>query len=133
MGVTVKTRWPKHAAKLAKPLEVISMLLFMLIVLAALATNLNQFLASIGGIFFFVLAHNALALSTGYLMGTLVSKDSDDRKALSIETGIQNSGLGLLIIFAFFEGLGGMAIIAAWWGIWHMVSGFTFASIWRKY
>ena len=133
MGVTVKTRWPKHAAKLAKPLEVISMLLFMLIVLAALATNLNQFLASIGGIFFFVLAHNALALSTGYLMGTLVSKDSDDRKALSIETGIQNSGLGLLIIFAFFEGLGGMAIIAAWWGIWHMVSGFTLAYIWRKY
>ena len=133
MGVTVKTRWPKHAAKLAKPLEVVSMLLFMLIVLAALATNLNQFLASIGGIFFFVLAHNALALGTGYMMGTLVSKDFDDRKALTIETGIQNSGLGLLIIFAFFEGLGGMAIIAAWWGIWHMVSGFTFAYIWRKY
>ena len=133
VGVTVKSRWPKLAAKLARPLEVISMVLFMLIVLAALASNLNQFMASIGGIFFFVLAHNAIALSTGYFIGNLVSKDFDDRKALSIETGIQNSGLGLLIIFAFFEGLGGMAIIAAWWGIWHMVSGFTLAYIWRKY
>lgn len=132
VGLTVKTRFPKLAAKLARPLEVLSMILFMLIVLGALVSNLDQFMACIGGIFLFVLAHNALALSTGYIMGSLVSNEFNDKKALAIETGIQNSGLGLLIIFAFFEGLGGMAIIAAWWGIWHMVSGFTLAYLWRK-
>ncbi|MDZ7681334.1 MAG: hypothetical protein U5J63_06350 [Fodinibius sp.] len=46
-----------------------------------------------------------------------------DRKSIAIETGIQNSGLGLLLIFNFFDGLGGMALVAAWWGIWHVVTG----------
>jgi BASS family bile acid:Na+ symporter len=133
LGLTIKTKFPKVALKMARPLEVVSMVLFMLIVLGALMSNLDQFMACIGGIFLYVLAHNATALITGYTMGSLVSKDFNDRKALAIETGIQNSGLGLLIIFAFFEGLGGMAIIAAWWGIWHMVSGFTLAYIWRKH
>ena len=132
LGIYIKTRYPKMATRLARPLELISMILFIIIVIGALATNLQQFVACISSIFFIVLAHNALALGTGFTMGSLVSKQAGDRKTLTIETGIQNSGLGLLIIFAFFEGLGGMAIIAAWWGIWHMVSGFTLAYLWRK-
>jgi BASS family bile acid:Na+ symporter len=48
-----------------------------------------------------------------------------DRRAVSIEVGIQNSALGLILIFNFFDGLGGMAIVTAWWGIWHIVSGLT--------
>ena len=47
------------------------------------------------------------------------------------EVGIQNSALGLILIFNFFGGLGGMAIVTAWWGIWHIVSGLTVASLWR--
>jgi BASS family bile acid:Na+ symporter len=46
--------------------------------------------------------------------------------------GIQNSGLGLILIFNLFDGLGGMAIITAWWGIWHIVSGLTLAMFWSK-
>ncbi len=53
-----------------------------------------------------------------------------DQKTLTIETGIQNSGLGLLLIFTFFNGIGGMAILAAFWGIWHIVSGLTLATYW---
>ncbi|HEY5692214.1 MAG TPA: bile acid:sodium symporter family protein, partial [Cyclobacteriaceae bacterium] len=45
---------------------------------------------------------------------------------------IQNSGLGLILIFGFFNGLGGMAIVAAWWGIWHILSGLTIASYWSR-
>jgi bile acid:Na+ symporter, BASS family len=40
--------------------------------------------------------------------------------------------LGLLLIFTFFDGLGGMALIAAWWGIWHMVSGMTVSYLWSR-
>ena len=50
-----------------------------------------------------------------------------DRRAVTIETGIQNSGLGLVLIFAFFGGLGGMAVVAAFWGIWHAISGIALA------
>jgi BASS family bile acid:Na+ symporter len=43
--------------------------------------------------------------------------------------GIQNSGLGLILIFNLFDGLGGMAIITAWWGIWHIVSGLALSAV----
>ena len=51
---------------------------------------------------------------------------------MSFEVGIQNSGLGLILVFTFFSGLGGMAIVAAWWGIWHIVAGLTLATYWSK-
>jgi len=132
LGITVKTKFPQLAFKLSRPLEVLSMILFILIVAGALAANMEQFVACIGSIFLLVLIHNAVALSCGYLTGKTVSKEKKDLKTLTIETGIQNSGLGLLIIFSFFNGLGGMAIITAWWGIWHMVSGFSIAYLWRN-
>ena len=52
---------------------------------------------------------------------------------MSIECGIQNSGLGLILIFNFFDGLGGMAIVAAWWGIWHIVAGLSLATLWSRF
>jgi BASS family bile acid:Na+ symporter len=51
---------------------------------------------------------------------------------VSIEVGIQNSALGLVLIFGFFEGLGGMAIVAAWWGIWHIIAGLSVATFWSS-
>jgi BASS family bile acid:Na+ symporter len=53
-----------------------------------------------------------------------------DSKAVSIEVGIQNSALGLILIFTFFDGLGGMALVAAWWGVWHLIAGLTMGSYW---
>ena len=38
----------------------------------------------------------------------------------------------LVLIFGFFDGLGGMAIIAAWWGVWHLISGLTIATYWSR-
>ena len=132
LGVIVKSKFPTIAYRIAKPLERISMLLFLLIVIGALVSNLEYFLECISAVFVLVLLHNSGALGIGFGIGKLLGFSSDDNKALAIETGIQNSGLGLLIIFAFFDGLGGMAIITAWWGIWHIVSGFSLAYLWRN-
>jgi BASS family bile acid:Na+ symporter len=55
-----------------------------------------------------------------------------DVRAVSIEVGIQNSALGLTLIFTFFNGLGGMAIIAGWWGVWHIIAGLTLAFFWSR-
>ncbi|HQQ84097.1 MAG TPA: bile acid:sodium symporter family protein, partial [Cyclobacteriaceae bacterium] len=41
-------------------------------------------------------------------------------------------GLGLLLIFSFFGGLGGAALVAAWWGIWHIISGMLIATFWGR-
>ncbi len=132
IGLTVKNRFPFFAEKVSKPLERISMFLFLLIVVGALYTNLNYFIQCVAAVFILVLLHNGGALAIGYWMGRLVGGTFEDRKSLAIETGIQNSGLGLLIIFSYFNGLGGMAIITAWWGIWHIVSGFSLAYIWKR-
>jgi BASS family bile acid:Na+ symporter len=79
------------------------------------------------------LLHNALALITGYLTAKITRLNSRDVKTITIETGIQNSGLGLLIIFTFFDGMGPMALITAWWGIWHLISGIVSAIIFRRF
>ena len=80
----------------------------------------------------FVVVQNALALTIGYLSATALQAPIKDRRAIAIETGIQNSGLGLVLIFNFFGGLGGMALVAAFWGIWHIISGLTVATIWSR-
>ena len=62
------------------------------------------------------------------MTATLAGVSPYDRRAITIETGIQNSGLGLILIFTFFGGLGGMAVVAAFWGIWHAITGIALAS-----
>jgi len=132
VGMLVKTYYPRIAKTLSKPLERISMLLFLFIVIGALTSNLEYFMSCISAVFILVLFHNGGALTIGYTMAKTFGLDTKDQKSLAIETGIQNSGLGLLIIFSFFNGLGGMAIVTAWWGIWHIVSGFSIAYLWKK-
>jgi BASS family bile acid:Na+ symporter len=102
------------------------------LVLLALLGNYELFLAYIGAIFLWVLGHNFVALASGFFTAKLARLPSKDVKTIAIETGIQNSGLGLVLIFSFFSGLGGMALITAWWGIWHLISGIILASIWKN-
>ena len=42
---------------------------------------------------------------------------------MTFEVGVRNTGLGLLLVFTYFDGLGGMALVAAWWGIWDIIAG----------
>jgi BASS family bile acid:Na+ symporter len=131
LGMAVNARLPALAARIRGPMRVLSMVIFAAFVIGALAANWQHFLDYIGAVFLIVLAHNAAALAGGYGIATLSGLGESDRRAVSIETGIQNSGLGLVLIFNFFDGLGGMAIVAAWWGIWHIISGFAVSGWFR--
>ena len=73
-----------------------------------------------------------MAFCIGYYSAQLAKLDAPDRRSIAIETGIQNSGLGLLLVFTFFNGLGGMALVVAWWGIWHLVSGLALSYFWSS-
>lgn len=79
-----------------------------------------------------VLVHNGVGLLGGFGFAKLMKLPKLDARAISIETGIQNSALALILIFNFFDGKGGMALIAAWWGIWHILSGLTLAAFWSR-
>lgn len=131
-GLLVSRRWPNFTEQAREPMKYLSLGFFLIFVLAALGANWQYFVHYIGMVVGVVLVHNASALATGYGIGLLTGLPERDRRAVSIECGIQNSGLGLILIFNFFDGLGGMAIVAAWWGIWHIVAGLSLAMFWSK-
>lgn len=129
LGITLNNKRPALTARLRGPLQLTSMAIFVGFVVIALAANWSTFLAFAGGIAGLVIVHNALGLGAGYALATLARLTPFDRRAVTIETGIQNSGLGLVLIFGFFGGLGGMAVVAAFWGIWHAISGLLLAQL----
>lgn len=132
LGVMVNVRRPELAARIRKPMQALSMAIFIAFIVLALAANWGFFLSHATAVAGLVILHNALALSGGYLTASIARVSDYDRRAITIETGIQNSGLGLVLIFAFFGGLGGMAVAAAFWGIWHAISGLALASLWSR-
>ncbi len=123
---------PKLADKLRKPFQAGSFLFLILFVVAAAIANGKYFLGFIGIILPLVAVHNALALGVGWGVAKLGSLNIPDTRAITIEVGMQNSGLGLALILNHFDAIGGAALIAAGWGVWHIVSGWTLATIWRR-
>ena len=134
LGILCARFFPKLSEKLKKPFQWASILFFIAMVVLSFAGNLDAFLKCVKYIFIVVLIHNLLALCIGFGMGTAFKVSEKDRRTLTIETGIQNSGLGLVLllgtsIFAGFPPHGGMLVITAWWGIWHIISGLTVSTV----
>lgn len=130
LGMWVNHLKPKLAKQLAKILKIGSIAFFIVLVFIALYNNREIFMNYISYVFWIVLLHNILAFTTGFSLSKVFKLTKADVKSITIETGIQNSGLGLLLIFTFFDGLGGMALLAAFWGVWHLVSGLVLAGLW---
>ncbi len=133
-GMLVNRKFPLTTAKIVKPIKTLSIVIFGGMVISAFLSNYEYFINYIKYIFIIVLLHNGLALATGFSFASLLRVSSYDRRSITIETGIQNSALALvlLLVTGIFpeEGVGGMAFIAAWWGIWHILSGLGIASLW---
>ena len=132
LGILVRNYFPKFAATTSAFFKIGSILFFIVLIVLAFSKNIDIFKNYIHYVFFIVFIHNILALTAGYSIANLAGLSKQNKRTLSIETGIQNSGLGLLLIFSFFDGLGGMALLAAFWGIWHIVSGLFLATYWSK-
>jgi BASS family bile acid:Na+ symporter len=133
LGMTAAHRYPTFAGRARRPFRILSIVVFVGFVVLALAANWTYFLQYTQRVVLAVFLLNALGLSLGYFAARAAGLAPADRRAVSIEVGIQNSGLGLILIFNFFGGLGGMAVVAAWWGIWHILSGLALATWWRRH
>ena len=123
---------PRFAARFNQMMMKLSIVIFILFIIVMLANNFNVFIEHVGAVVIIVILHNATAIAIGYFASRAFKVVERDRRAIAIEVGIQNSGLGLVLIFNFFGGLGGMALVAAFWGIWHIVSGLTIATFWSR-
>ena len=132
IGQVLARFFPGLASRVRRPFKLFSLIFFLLIICGALAANWNNFISYVGIVMLAVFLHNALALNLGYWCGRLVKLDERDARATCIEVGIQNSALGLVLVFNFFDGLGGMAILVAWWGVWHIIAGLVTAFIFTR-
>lgn len=132
LGMWVRSHKPALSIKLSKILKPVSLIIFMIFIVLAFSDNFDIFTNYVHHVLVLVIAHNLLALATGFYFAKAMRLSYRNQKTLSIETGIQNSGLGLLLIFSFFNGLGGMALLVAFWAIWDIFSGLVLASFWAR-
>lgn len=130
LGMVINNYHPVFASKASKFLKPVSILIFLSFIGGAFYNNLDIFMTHIHYVFAIVIAHNSLLLLVGFFFARLNKLSYLDQKTLCIETGIQNSGLGLLLVFSFFDGLGGMALLVAFWAIWDILSGLLIAYFW---
>lgn len=133
LGILSSKYFPNLVLKVKGWVKKLSFLIFIGFVVAAVAGNINNLGKYLHIVFFIVLIHNGLALFIGYVWPRYIMRLApSESRTISIETGIQNSGLALILIFNFFDGNGGMALIAAWWSIWHLLSSLTLAVWWKS-
>ena len=131
-GILFTRKFPVFSKKISLPLRIISFIILIGFIVVAFLKNMELFTKYYHYIIWLVLLHNALALASGYAISKLFGNAEQDNRTISIETGIQNSGLGLVIIFTLFQGNGGMALITAWWGIWHIVAGIFISLVYSR-
>ena len=132
IGIVFSAKLPVLTKKINRPIKILSFLMLIAIIVAAFLSNLDKFIEYWHYIVGLVFVHNLLALGSGYGLSKLFGNKEQDNRTISIETGIQNSGLGLVLIFSIFDGNGGMALITAWWGIWHIISGIAISLMYSR-
>ncbi len=140
LGMLFIRYFPAITKKISKPIQYLSILLFLAIVVASFSQNFKLFIEHLHFICIIVFIHNACALATGYYGAKAAKVPLKDRRTLTIEIGIQNSGLGLILLFnhnifppeIWHNHYGGMLFITAWWGIWHIISGLTVSYLFRR-
>ena len=133
VGLLLRAKLPNFAQKVQPFVKWFSLIALLGFIVGALAGNWSYFLAFLGIILVVVTIHDAVALAIGYGTAYVGGLGTRERKAVTFEVGIRNAGLGLGLVFTFFGGLGGMAIVAGWWGVWDIIAGLTLASFWAAH
>lgn len=133
--ITVKFA-PNASARLKDIMRYLSIVVFLCVAGMMMSQNFILFKENIGYVFIIVLIHNLVGFGVGYAASTIGKTPVKDRRAVTLETGIQNSGLGLLLLFntGIFPpeiAKGGMAFVTAWWGVWHIISGLLLSTAFR--
>ena len=131
LGMLIARFAPTLSARLQKPLSALAGLGLIVIIIGACLQYLPVFFQLGLAIFALVIAHNGLAFLMGFLAGVITKADTRSRRALTFEVGIQNSGLGIVILLTQLGGLGGAGVVAGLWGTWHIIAGLILVALFR--
>lgn len=130
VGLFLRAKFAAFAKKIQPTVKWFSLIALVGFIIGALVGNWSVFVTFLGIIILVVAVHDVVALAIGYGTAYFGGLGTRERKAITFEVGIRNAGLGLGLIFLFFDGLGGMAIVAGWWGIWDIIAGLILATVW---
>lgn len=130
LGLVVKMLFRKQVEHSVKALPLVSVVAIVAIVAAVVSVN-QQKIAETGLlILLVVILHNSLGYLLGFWAARLLKLNYADQKAISIEVGMQNSGLGASLAAAHFSPLA--AVPSAIFSVWHNISGSLIATWWSK-
>lgn len=132
LGMTIRQYFPRIVKKVHKSISILSLIIFIAFIVGALLGNRELIFKYVYLVFGLVIVHNGLALLAAYLYSKAWCVSRADARAIALETGIQNAGLGLVLVFNFFPDLGGMLLVVAWWGVWDLISSLGIALVWRQ-
>ena len=132
LGLLVAWRWPRISARARRYVEPAVLGLLLLLVVGAMAGQLGTFLEYVGVVAVAVVLQNALSLLVGYGTGRATRLPGPGLRAMTLELGLRNTGLALVLALGFFPDLGGVAFVCAMWGLWDVVTGLTLSTWWRR-
>jgi BASS family bile acid:Na+ symporter len=136
IGMVLATVYPKVAARIQPVFYVLAIIILILLVGVGVVSNWSLILNSGHVIAPVAIIHNAAAFGLGALVGRLLQLTASSRRALTFEIGIQNAGLGLVILLTQFPTLGGAAAVTGFWSLWHLFAGLGLAAgfrLWDRY
>lgn len=131
-GLVVKGLWPKVSEKATAYLPAVSSLAIALIVLIVISANAQKLLSGGLLILLVVVLHNLCGLGLGWLIGRMLGLPDAKRRAISIEVGMQNSGLASSLATLHFAAYPMATIPGALFSVWHNISGALLAYLYRR-
>ena len=131
-GLIVKRLWPRQTTAATAYLPALSSLAICAIVLIVIAANAQKMLSSGLVVMLVVMLHNVGGLAIGYVVGTVLGMSAAKRKAVSIEVGMQNSGLASSLATLHFATYPMATIPGAIFSVWHNLSGAIVARIYVR-
>ncbi|WP_036570195.1 bile acid:sodium symporter family protein [Nocardioides sp. URHA0032] len=131
-GLLAAWRFPGFSARARRFVEPGALVLLLLIVVGGLAGQFAAFRTYVGAVALAIVLQNAISLLAGYGTGRGLRLAVPGVRAMTFELGVRNTGLALVLALGFFGDLGGVAFVAALWGLWDVTTGLVLSSWWRR-
>ncbi|WP_141013995.1 bile acid:sodium symporter family protein [Nocardioides sambongensis] len=132
LGIWVAHRWPDFTDRMRRPVEIATLVFLVTLAAGALAGRIVDLAPFLGAVAGAVLLQNALSFIIGYGAGRISRLPEPGLRAMTIEIGMRNTGLALVLVLAYFDGLGGAILLVATWAVWDVVFGLLLAGWWRR-
>lgn len=130
LGIVIRLLFRRQVEKSFGVLPLVSVIGIVMVAAAVVAVNKESIATTGLLIFSVVILHNTLGLAIGFFLAKALRLDFPDQKAVSIEVGMQNSGLGSALAIAHFAPIA--AVPSAVFSVWHNISGPILATVWKK-